>query len=158
MKFEPVLAQIDDTTFQIETDYTDLAKVQDYGVTITPTTNPVGYLVTGHAFYIRSFFGAIHTLYELQVKRAELLEHLRPYHETITMEYSGYGDSGDIESCSVDDSDVAEFLWEMMWTKHSGFENNEGGNGTVTWDLKLDQITIEHREAYTEYHDYNSVL
>jgi len=82
----------------------------------------------------------------------------------VEMSYSGYGDSGEIQDCSVDEKDapegdrVDEFLWEMLWQQHSGFENNEGGEGTVAWDLIKDEITITHGTHVTETTYETSVL
>lgn len=78
---------------------------------------------------------------------------------TVSIEYSGYGDSGQIDQYADGDevgdaegaAELSEFLWQLMWDRHSGFENNEGGNGTVTWDFVSDTITVEHNDAVITY-------
>lgn len=80
--------------------------------------------------------------------RAELLA---KGHTVAMMSYSGYGDSGDIQDATTDEA--GEFLWDVMWAIHTGFENNSGGNGEVTWDLKTDKITIDHNDVIEDYHN-----
>lgn len=75
-----------------------------------------------------------------------------------SMEYNGYGDSGQIQDCTSDDEEVQEFLWDMMWALHAGFENNEGGQGTVTWNLTKDEITVDHGENFISTVDTVTVL
>ena len=103
--------------------------------------------------------------------REKLLTKLREMGVTdIEVEYSGYGDSGQLESTTytpkigtdVDfdsippfwgngdpikrnlDSAVSDFVWDVISGHYGGFENNEGGGGTVIWDVANDKITLEH--------------
>lgn len=69
----------------------------------------------------------------------------------VSMTYDGYGDSGNVETCSVDSPAIADFLWDVMYKLHGGFENNEGGRGTVTWDLVSDTIHVIHHDAVITY-------
>ncbi|WP_342672154.1 DUF6878 family protein, partial [Neptunicoccus sediminis] len=40
-----------------------------------------------------------------------------------------------------------------------GFENNEGGYGTLTWDIAADSITLDHADRYVECsHSYDEGL
>jgi hypothetical protein len=69
----------------------------------------------------------------------------------VTVTYDGYGDSGQIQECNLPEScpehtEVQEYLWQLMWQLHSGFENNEGGQGTISWDLNEDKIVIDHED------------
>ena len=52
---------------------------------------------------------------------------------------------------------VADFAMSWVDVHHPGWENNEGGGGTVTIDLLDDSFRLEHRTYYTEvnYHDYS---
>ena len=93
--------------------------------------------------------------------RSELLPQLRALGVTeVVAEYEGYGDSGNIEDLTVlpagielpDDLDakVGDFAWSVAYHQHPGFENNEGGYGTLTWDIARDSITLDHADRYVE--------
>ena len=62
------------------------------------------------------------------------------------LEYDGYGDSGGPQDCIPNDNELIDFLWEFVEKFHSGFWNDEGGRGTVTWDLLKDIITVDHND------------
>ena len=72
--------------------------------------------------------------------------------------YDGYGDSGNVEGIEVEPSvpkinetpGLADFLWSVAYDRHPGFENNEGGGGTVTWDLAADRIDLDHFDNVVE--------
>ncbi len=88
-------------------------------------------------------------------KRPALLQQLRAMTVTgelknpIVIEYEGYGDGGGVESKPDKLPDEAEdFLWDLLMTKESGFENDEGGRGEIFWDLIEDKITINHCNFY----------
>ena len=67
-------------------------------------------------------------------------------------EYDGYGDSGNVEAIRTEPSvpdvgampGLSDFLWSVAYGEHPGFENDEGGGGTVTWDLVADQVDLDH--------------
>lgn len=83
----------------------------------------------------------------------------------LTMEYSGSGDScesfeillhneeGETELKNVENppptfmKEVENELWELL---PSGFENNEGGQGTITVNIKTGRIVVEHDQFYIE--------
>ena len=80
--------------------------------------------------------------------------------EKVVGGYSGYGDSGDLHDlqCVGPDGKPVEidevlrrkcvdFLYEFL---PDGYENNEGGQGTVTLNLETMRIELEHEENYTE--------
>jgi hypothetical protein len=56
-------------------------------------------------------------------------------------EFSGYGDSGDYHP--IDNEKVDQFFSELVY-KLVTFDwyNNEGGGGSIVWDVKEDVITI----------------
>jgi hypothetical protein len=92
-------------------------------------------------------------------ERARLLTELRSLGATqLEAEYDGYGDSGNVEAITtVPDLPkvnavfgLADFLWSVAYAKHPGFENNEGGGGTVTWDLVADRIDLDHYDNIVE--------
>lgn len=79
----------------------------------------------------------------------------------VNVEYSGYGDSGAIDcieaygdgdeelvaiSQSVR-SDIEELAYELM---PGGFENNEGGEGTVKLDLVKGAYQLHHGQRVVE--------
>ena len=78
----------------------------------------------------------------------------------VTAEYEGYGDSGNIEDVTVQPAGIAlpddlctklgDFAWSVAYHQHPGFENNEGGYGTLTWNVTADSITLDHADRYVE--------
>lgn len=95
----------------------------------------------------------------LAAKRQSLLPRLRAAGCTsIEIAYEGYGDSGNVESvtpqpegASVDEvlmEETGDFGWSFAYSQHPGFENNEGGFGTLTWHLETDRIDLSHANRY----------
>ena len=39
----------------------------------------------------------------------------------------------------------------MAYALNPGFENPDGGDGEVIWEINTDKIHIEHREWFTDY-------
>jgi hypothetical protein len=99
--------------------------------------------------------------------RAEVLPALRNHRvATVEAAYSGYGDSGAIDGVQyrdeagerVDRTTIAQPLVEQLETciyefLPSGFEINDGGQGTLTIDTQTGKVTIQHQENYTETRD-----
>jgi len=99
--------------------------------------------------------------------RAEVLPALRNHRvATVEAAYSGYGDSGAIDGVQyrdeagerVDRTTIAQPLVEQLETYiyeflPSGFEINDGGQGTLTIDTQTAKVTIQHQENYTETRD-----
>lgn len=102
--------------------------------------------------------------------RAKLLEQLRALGVTeVAAEYEGYGDSGNVEDITLQpsatvlptdlSSQLDEFAWAFAYQQHPGFENNDGGYGTLTWDLTKDSIDLDHADRYVEStHSYHEGL
>ena len=80
--------------------------------------------------------------------------------------YSGYGDSGAIDGMQYRDAagqrvdraslpkGVIEQLENCVYEfLPSGFEINDGGQGTLTIDTQTGKVTIQHQENYTESRD-----
>ena len=91
--------------------------------------------------------------------RAGLLKDLRALGATcVAVSYEGYGDSGNVEDITVTPSSLAlapdldrrvqEFGWDFAYALSSGFENNDGGRGTLTWHLETDKIDVIHHDHY----------
>lgn len=99
--------------------------------------------------------------------RAEVLPALRNHRiATVEAAYSGYGDSGAIDGVQyrdvagerVDRTMIPQPLVEKLQTciyefLPSGFEINDGGQGTLKIDTRTAKVTIQHQENYTETRD-----
>jgi uncharacterized protein DUF6878 len=105
-----------------------------------------------------------------KVARTELLTELRGLGVIqVTAKYEGYGDSGNVEDITLQPvgielpSDIStrleEFAWSVAYHQHPGFENNEGGYGTLTWDVSANSMTLDHADRYVECsHSYDEGL
>jgi len=65
------------------------------------------------------------------------------------MNFEGYGDSGSIEDGNYSTS-VENLGYEMLDLFAAGFENNEGGNGTIHFDLETKEMNLEYSQNYEE--------
>jgi hypothetical protein len=65
------------------------------------------------------------------------------------MTFSGYGDSGSIEDGNYSAS-IENLGYEMLDLYAAGFENNEGGNGTIYFNLKDKKMNLEYNQNYEE--------
>jgi hypothetical protein len=84
----------------------------------------------------------------------------------VVVDYSGCGDSGCIDGISyfdacgkpvnmalvrpASDADIEDALYEFL---PAGFENNEGGQGTLTIDVGAASVKIAHSQNYTQTTD-----
>ena len=50
---------------------------------------------------------------------------------------------------------LADFVWEIAYNLHPGFEINDGGEGTLTWDVESDRINVDHADFYTARNEYS---
>ena len=99
--------------------------------------------------------------------RTEILPAFRQHRvANIEAAYSGYGDSGAIDGIQFRDAagqrvdraslpkDVIEQLENCVYEfLPSGFEINDGGQGTLTINTQTGKVTIQHQENYTESRD-----
>lgn len=93
----------------------------------------------------------------------------------LTVHYSGSGDSGQTDDISTEpanrnmildekfeDTDrelkdiIDEFAWGAIEDNEGGFYNNDGGQGSIIFDVKNRTITMEHynnvvEQVYEEY-------
>ena len=113
---------------------------------------------------------------KIKVARAKFLKELRALgaHELVSS-YDGYGDDGNVHDLcvfkEVKDEQLGkikpplklpsgmeiklqDFVWAFAYQQSPGFENNEGGFGTLTWDLNADKIQLEHSNRFMETEDY----
>lgn len=49
---------------------------------------------------------------------------------------------------------VSDFTLDWVGDTHGGWENNEGGSGSVTLDVMAGTLKLEHTEYFTESQDY----
>ena len=95
--------------------------------------------------------------------RGEIIPRLKKWGVAkIVVDYSGCGDSGGIDGISyfdaagqpvnmalvqtASDPDIGDVVYEFL---PAGFENNEGGQGTLTLDAEAGTVKIAHSENYT---------
>lgn len=80
---------------------------------------------------------------------------------TANIFYNGGGDEGNVEEIRLSAESepdlshdlyekLSEWAWEFVIGFHSGFENNEGGFGNITWDMTTGAITLDHND-YIEH-------
>ena len=89
-----------------------------------------------------------------QRERIELRDLLRTKGvERVEAGYDGYGDSGNVNHVAVSPTDVevkelatrlADFIWAIAYNLNPGFEIDDGGEGTLTWDIGKDRIDVNH--------------
>ena len=113
---------------------------------------------------------------ENKAARANFLKELRAIGaDELVSFYDGYGDEGNVHDLGVFkevkgeqlgeiktplklssemEIQLQDFVWAIAYQQSPGFENNEGGFGTLTWDLGTDNITLEHSNRYAETEDY----
>lgn len=65
------------------------------------------------------------------------------------MSFDGYGDSGSIEDGNYSAS-IENLGYEMLDLFAAGFENNEGGNGTIYFNLENKKMNLEYNQNYEE--------
>lgn len=68
----------------------------------------------------------------------------------VELTYEGSGDSGGVEECNSENPHVQDLLMTFLSSVEGGWENNDGGRGTITWDLRVDTVMIDHSEYVME--------
>jgi hypothetical protein len=63
------------------------------------------------------------------------------------MNFSGYGDSGSIDDGNYS-ANIENLGYEMLDLFAAGFENDEGGEGTIYFDLEDKEMNLEYYENY----------
>ena len=66
----------------------------------------------------------------------------------LEVNYDGYGDSGQINE---QNATLATGETAALETYHSGYENNEGGNGAFAFDIEAGTIELIHNDVVTDY-------
>ena len=96
----------------------------------------------------------------LRKERAEILTLLQSAEVTeVEAFYDGYGDSGNVSEVSTTPTSakisefeerLKDFVWEIAYMLHPGFEIDDGGEGTLTWDVTKDRIDLDHADFFSE--------
>lgn len=98
-------------------------------------------------------------------ERTSLLTALRSNNITqVIANYSGSGDEGFIDEINFKPAEpdqplrrlVDDFFWEDVigGSNYDGFHNNDGGYGTITWDITADKLVLHHHDYYTDEVDH----
>lgn len=81
----------------------------------------------------------------------------KDYGNTLEISYEGGGDSGQINDYGDTDhgsvrinSDIEYVGYEVIATHYSGWENNEGGDGRITFDFENKTVTLHHTENFDD--------
>lgn len=93
--------------------------------------------------------------------RAALLVELRALGVTgIEVQYDGYADEGNVEDMTATpeeikleyelNSKVEDFGWDFAYALNPGFEDNEGGYGSLDWNIETDKITVSHSNRFID--------
>lgn len=101
------------------------------------------------------------------VTRSELAERLRQLGvETVTAEYDGSGDEGQIEEPEFGSSKVSrdmvvaveDLFYDVLEEHYGGWEINEGSFGQFRWDVHADGINLVHNTRIEEFETEEQVL
>ena len=85
--------------------------------------------------------------------RTKILAELREYDvKKVCAKYFGYGDEGNIQFNVEPEmrllptlaSNLEDFLWDVAYNEHPGFEINEGAEGKIVWDIAKNSINLDH--------------
>ena len=84
-------------------------------------------------------------------------EMLKKYGDIAEVTYSGEGDSGWLDDNVLSsngetymDSGLEDITYELLDLFHSGWEINEGSNGTFTYDFRNKTVSVNHNQNYDE--------
>ena len=95
----------------------------------------------------------------------EFIEKMKKdYGNTLTINYNGGGDSGQIDDYGKNESDDDVRLnrdieytgYEIIDLYHSGWENNEGGDGRIVFNFEEKTVMLSHNQNYEG--DFNENL
>lgn len=87
---------------------------------------------------------------------------------SVEVQYDGCGDSGQIEDIicrdaqgdrinltgktPVTDDQLSDLFYDLIESRHPGWENNDGACGELEWDLATDTLRHTHNDRFTDYH------
>jgi len=94
--------------------------------------------------------------------RSELLQKLRRLRaNTVTADYDGFGDNGQIDSPEFGGvkapadlgPEVQDLFYEVLEEHYGGWEINEGSYGHFEWNVDTDRITLQHTNRTEHYEE-----
>ena len=84
----------------------------------------------------------------------------------VVISYDGCGDSGQIEDVGyfnlqsqpvapsgltdLTEEQLKDLFYDLLESRHAGWENNDGGFGEFEWNLEADTLNHTHNDRYTE--------
>jgi hypothetical protein len=87
--------------------------------------------------------------------------------KVVLVNYDGCGDSGQIESVTylgaggkavdltaevtITEEHLTDLFYDLLETRHPGWENNDGAWGEFQWNLSSDELHHSHNERFTDY-------
>ena len=81
----------------------------------------------------------------------------KDYGNNLELNYDGGGDSGQINDYGYSDTgsvrvnrDIEYVGYEIIDIYHSGWENNEGGDGNIIFDFEKQTVILSHNENGTD--------
>jgi hypothetical protein len=92
--------------------------------------------------------------------RTELLQELQELGvESVTAEYNGSGDEGQIETPEFGPVEVPhdlvmaveDLFYELLGQLYGGWENNEGAFGQFKWSMGSDRVNLVHNMRTESY-------
>jgi hypothetical protein len=85
----------------------------------------------------------------------------------VQLAYDGCGDSGQLESVTyvdaqgkpvnptgqvaITEDQLMDLFYDLLETRHPGWENNDGAFGEFLWDLAADSLHHSHSSRFTDY-------
>jgi hypothetical protein len=76
----------------------------------------------------------------------------------VTANYWGENKNTSFEECSIPDEELEEFFNDFVDQQHPRWYRDEGGFGTITWNLVEDEIVLEHSERVMSTIDHRHVF
>jgi len=99
-----------------------------------------------------------------RAERVDLLAALRALGVArVEVAYDGYADSGNIGGIATvpAEADIAairerlgDFAWDTVCHLNPGFEIDDGGEGTLAWEVAEDRIEVAHAAFHTARDEY----
>jgi uncharacterized protein DUF6878 len=76
----------------------------------------------------------------------------------VTLRVPSFNDSNAPERTLSLREAIEGLCWTLLETEHAGWVNNDGGEGTFTFDVGTEHIELQHTRYYTESNSYDYEL
>lgn len=123
-------------------------------------TNTHEIAITSEVSYINSEFESVNINSDNEKIFKEIKDNYYDVKERLIVNYIGSGDSGYIETYENENGDIMpenaiieDFCVELISDHFGGWEINEGSSGNIVFDIKENEIQINHDQNY-----YDSIL